>query len=117
MAGDYVVSFEHADFVAVRHVTRVAIMETVVADATLPAGPMSADVISVSLDGDRLPTTPGVSDVWRRATLDLLPVDGGLYSAVTLATGTQPDLGGQALLMIDGAPVRFGSFGRRSPPP
>jgi len=106
--GNYVISFEHDDMVTVRRVTRVATMETVIADASMPEGPPSSDVISISLDGERFPRSPGVADVWRRIVLDQLPVDGGLYSAATLASGTQPDRDRGSFVSIDGAPVRFG---------
>ncbi|MGE0704470.1 MAG: carboxypeptidase regulatory-like domain-containing protein [Vicinamibacterales bacterium] len=105
--GDYVITFERDAFVTVRRVTRVSTLETAIAHATMPAGPASGELISVSIDNDRLPTTLGVADTWDRASLDRLPVEGGVHSAMTLAVGGAADRASDFLVVVDGAPVRL----------
>ena len=104
--GDYIITFERDTFVTVRRIMRVSTLESAIADATMPVAPVSGDVISVSIDNGRLPTTLGAADTWDRAALERLPVAGGLHSAMTLAIGGAADRASDFLVTVDGAPVR-----------
>lgn len=106
-AGDYVVTYAGDGLVTVKRTTRLSALETVFADAVMVSAERAHEAIVVVIDRETFPRAPVFSTNYQDSTLDQLPLDGGVSSALTLSPGAFGGRIGEALFTLDGAPVRL----------
>ena len=112
-AGEYVISFTRDTFVAVKHVTRLSALESIVVDVSMVAAADHQELISVSIQTQPFPEPPASVDVMRQARPEFLPVEGGLFSVITRAPG--PVNTSHSSVALDGVPIHFLRTGRDRP--
>ncbi|HET9371275.1 MAG TPA: TonB-dependent receptor [Vicinamibacterales bacterium] len=102
--GRYVLSCELAGHVTTRRTLTLSAREMLFADFQLHAAPRPEDAIIVTTEPFVVADLPPTSTTWRQATLETLPVVGGLASAIAL-TPALTAAASQARLNLDGAPL------------
>lgn len=112
--GRYVLSCELSGHVTTKRTINLSAREVVFADFQLHASPRPEDAIVVINEPFVVADIPATSTTWLQATLETLPVVGGLASAIALSPALTA-ASSLASFDIDGAPL--GAVGSTSRPP